>query len=269
MKQQINHNKHCTVDRLEYFQEKRNGLISSFVYKCNVCDKDMVLETELTTSSKKSMLNYAAVWGTLATGSHYAHLEEFLTVLDVSALSKKVFFKHKRKLGSMWKDSVWEVVEQAGKEKHEIAKTNGDMDADGIPYITVFPDTDSSSAIEQNTIVEGFNNSIKMHNLRYKKFVADEHSSVYNKIKQNVSYGLEIKIDIRNAVNHVFKNCSSCREDMCDQAGETVDDRKRELTNFGAHHPIYCAMGQLLTKVDLLIDNEANNRAELYMSLLA
>ncbi|KAF2887024.1 hypothetical protein ILUMI_19149 [Ignelater luminosus] len=140
MKLQINHNKHCTGGCLEYFQEKRNGLISSFVYKCNVCDKEMVLETEPTTSSKRSMLNYVAVWGTLATGSCYAHLEEFLSVLDAPALSKKMFFKHERELSSMWKDSLWEVMKLAGKEEHEIAKTNGDIDADGIPYITVFLD---------------------------------------------------------------------------------------------------------------------------------
>ncbi|KAF2892270.1 hypothetical protein ILUMI_13902, partial [Ignelater luminosus] len=36
----------------------------------------------------------------------------------------------------MWKDSLWEIMELAGKEEHEIAKTNGDIDADGIPYIT-------------------------------------------------------------------------------------------------------------------------------------
>ncbi|KAF2902710.1 hypothetical protein ILUMI_03489 [Ignelater luminosus] len=136
-----------------------------------------------------------------------------------------------------------------------------------------------------------------MHNLRYKKFIADGDSSVYSKIKQNVSYGLEVrkiectnhvvknyskqlykikndtksvslaarkiftkdtiesliksvqgaiyanahgdinrlKEDIRNTVNHVFENHFNCRDDICDRAGETVDDRTPELTNSGAH----------------------------------
>lgn len=52
--------------------------------------------------------------------------------------------------------------------------------------------TGSSSAMEQDIIVEGFNNSIKMHNLRYKKFIADGDSSVYSKIKRNVFYGLQV-----------------------------------------------------------------------------
>lgn len=40
----------------------------------------------------------------------------------------------------MWKDSLWEIMELAGKEEHEIAKRNGDIDDDGIPHITVFLD---------------------------------------------------------------------------------------------------------------------------------
>lgn len=78
-----------------------------------------------------------------------------------------------------------------------------------------------------------------------------------------------LKEDIRNTVNHVFGNHFQCREDICDRAGETIDDRTPELTSSGAHHHIYGALAQVLTKADLLIDNETNNRAELYMSLLA
>lgn len=102
MRLQINHNKSCTGGRLEYFEEKRNGLISSFLYKCNVCEKEVVLETEPTTTpSKKNTLNYAAVWGTLATGSCYAHLQELLSVMDVPPLPRKMFFEHQRELGSV------------------------------------------------------------------------------------------------------------------------------------------------------------------------
>ncbi|KAF2901208.1 hypothetical protein ILUMI_04975 [Ignelater luminosus] len=37
-------------------------------------------------------------------------------------------------------------------------------------------------------------------------------------------------------VNQVFETHFNCREDICDQADETVDNRTPELTNSGAHH---------------------------------
>ncbi|KAF2892408.1 hypothetical protein ILUMI_13763 [Ignelater luminosus] len=90
----------------------------------------MVLETQPTTRSKKSKLNYAAVWGTSAAGRSYAYLEK-LSVLDVPDLSRKCSLSTKES---------WLIMELAGKEELEIAKASADTDADGTPYITVFLD---------------------------------------------------------------------------------------------------------------------------------
>ncbi|KAF2879117.1 hypothetical protein ILUMI_27056, partial [Ignelater luminosus] len=198
----------------------------------------------------------------------------------------------------MWKDSLWEIMELAGKEEHEIAKTNGDIDADGIPYITVFLDggwskrsyghsyTAASGVVRKiectNHVVKNYSkqlykikNDTKSVSLAARKMFTKDIIESLVKSVQGAIYANahgdinRLKEDIRNTVNHVFENHFNCREDICDRAGETVDDRTPELTNSGAHHHIYGALGQLLTKVDLLIDNETNNRAELYMSLLA
>lgn len=50
----------------------------------------------------------------------------------------------------------------------------------------------ASSSMEQDIIVEGFNASIQMHKLRYKKFIADGDSSVFAKIRQKVDYGIRV-----------------------------------------------------------------------------
>lgn len=50
----------------------------------------------------------------------------------------------------------------------------------------------SSSSMEQDIIVEGFNSSLETHSLKYKKIIADGDSSVFNKIKEKVSYSLEV-----------------------------------------------------------------------------
>lgn len=46
-------------------------------------------------------------------------------------------------------------------------------------------------------------------------------------------------------------------------------DRTSELKKTGAHHFIYSTLNMLLTKSLLPIDRKTNNRAEIYMSLLA
>uniref|UniRef100_A0A6P7H249 Uncharacterized protein LOC114345145 n=1 Tax=Diabrotica virgifera virgifera TaxID=50390 RepID=A0A6P7H249_DIAVI len=58
--------------------------------------------------------------------------------------------------------------------------------------------------MEQDIIIEGFKSSIEMHNLTYRKFIADGDSSVFTKIKEKVTYGLEVqKVE---CMNHVLKN---------------------------------------------------------------
>lgn len=64
-----------------------------------------------------------------------------------------------------------------------------------------------SSQMESDIIVEGFNNSIHMHKLRYTKFIGDGDSNVYAKLKDQISYKHDIvKIE---CVNHVIKNYTS------------------------------------------------------------
>lgn len=50
----------------------------------------------------------------------------------------------------------------------------------------------SANSMEPDIIVEGFNSSILMHNVRYKKFIADGVSAVFNRIKEKVDYGSQV-----------------------------------------------------------------------------
>lgn len=50
----------------------------------------------------------------------------------------------------------------------------------------------SSAAMEADIIVDGFNHSVAMHNVLYKKFIADGDSSVFAQIKRKVHYGTEV-----------------------------------------------------------------------------
>lgn len=78
----------------------------------------------------------------------------------------------------------------------------------------------SSSAMESDIIVEGFNQSIKMHGIRYKHFIADGDSSTYANLKMKVEYGNLIQKT--ECKNHVFKNYS---KHLC-----SAKDDKRIIT---------------------------------------
>lgn len=58
--------------------------------------------------------------------------------------------------------------------------------------------------MEPDIIVQAFNSSISMHNLRYKTFIADGDSSVFTQIQKLVTYGNQVtKVE---CTNHCIKN---------------------------------------------------------------
>ncbi|KAF2882481.1 hypothetical protein ILUMI_23706 [Ignelater luminosus] len=240
------------------------------------CEEHLATEKPQTSEEKSnnhSTINTAAVWGTLSTGGSYTHLTELLSVMNVPPLGGTVFFEIQREL-----DDAYEI-------------------------------NSSSAFMEADIVIGGFNSSIAMHGLRYKKFIADGDSTVYSRIKQHVSYGHEVqKIE---CVNHCIKNYSKhfyrIKKDTKSVALETrkllTNQRIKDLTR-NAQKAIYanahgdisqlkpdlqnsvpCSFGNhskcrtyLCNHVgdtasdnmsQLLIDNETNNRAELFMSLLA
>ncbi|XP_031333159.1 uncharacterized protein LOC116182246 [Photinus pyralis] len=386
---QSEHSKKCTGGMLVLQEEIQKGLVSRFVYRCNICEKTKIVYSE---NPEKEIINRATVWGTLATGSTFAHTSEFLSILDIPPMRGNMFFDIQRNLGDVWKDSLWQNMEKAGQEERKIAVEHGDVDTDGTPFITVFLDggwskrsyghsynaasgvaviigratgkllylgvrnkfcsicaraqnknnepkkhlcfrnwTGSSSSMEADIIVEGFNSSINMHNLRYKKFIADGDSTVYSHIRKRVSYGEQVvkiectnhaiknyskhlyklksdtknvalatrkllskdtigalvkfaqkaiyanshgdiatlKSDLRNSVKHVFGNHLECVEYLCSETKEEIGDKYQTLISIGGQHQIYAALNSILSKSELLIDRETNNRAELFMSVLA
>jgi hypothetical protein len=73
--------------------------VSTFTYKCNVCDECVSIQTEKVTEDSESVVITSAVLGTLATGSSYAYLVERLSILDIPPLSGRHFFDTQRRLG--------------------------------------------------------------------------------------------------------------------------------------------------------------------------
>ncbi|KAK5640569.1 hypothetical protein RI129_011380 [Pyrocoelia pectoralis] len=77
--------------------------------------------------------------------------------------------------------------------------------------------TGSSTAMESDIIVEGFQQSISMHGLKYTQLVGDGDSSVLKKLCIAKPYGHKVSIKKIECVNHLLRNyCSKLRE-VCKQ----------------------------------------------------
>ena len=76
----------------------------------------------------------------------------------------------------------------------------------------------SSSAMEQDIIVEGFSKSEQMHGLRYIGLIGDGDSSVYSKIVENVRYVRRVKK--KECVNHAVRCYRKSSHDLVNTHAE-------------------------------------------------
>ena len=76
----------------------------------------------------------------------------------------------------------------------------------------------TSTAMESDIIIEGFNRSEEMHGVRFMEFIGDGDSSVYKNVLSYVSYGRDVrKVE---CANHVTKCYTSALYDISKQTKE-------------------------------------------------
>lgn len=206
----INHSIKCARGRMYAVNEKRKGLNSEIIFFCNTCKKYEII------SMDNGDINLDFTWGLSSVGAGYAQGEELLAVLNVPMMAKSTFLLRQKKTKCIWESKLLEEMKENAQIEKEIAIESGDVDSDGIPFITVVVDggwskrsyghnynalsgvgciigySGSSTAMESNIIVEGFKKSIPEYNIKYKYVIGDGDSSVYARLIENVSYGREI-----------------------------------------------------------------------------
>lgn len=76
------------------------GIVRKIFFKCTVCDINFEKTTE-DPNKKHSVLNMGTVWGNLAIGGTFGHLEEQLACLDIPQISKKVYIQTENTLAQV------------------------------------------------------------------------------------------------------------------------------------------------------------------------
>lgn len=115
------HGRVCTMGRYKFQRKVVNGLISTFYYYCDNCEKECSFTNEPT--EKGQEINNAIVWGSVSIGIGYSQTEELLSVLDVPMMGRKKFVVHEKKIGkvsnyfilhSIWSNNIVALTPKKG-----------------------------------------------------------------------------------------------------------------------------------------------------------
>ncbi|KAF5292866.1 hypothetical protein FQR65_LT11118 [Abscondita terminalis] len=127
----------CSFFDIEIVSEKRFGLKSVFVTKCRVCTKRESISTQ---DESNVDVNKAAICGALAIGIGYSQFTEMCSSLDIPSMSSNTYNSYENSLSPLIKENSFESIIEAGKKEKQLAIEAGDVDIDGVPYISVIVD---------------------------------------------------------------------------------------------------------------------------------
>ncbi|XP_063229291.1 uncharacterized protein LOC134534727 isoform X1 [Bacillus rossius redtenbacheri] len=135
------HNKvfQCSFENMRLIKEHKNGMISKFDFKCNMCGTVESIFSEDPQTNKVNC-NMAWVNSMLLTGQSFTQLQDITSTLEMPCMAKETFNKCQKSLSSVIHDVACQSMEAAGKEEARLAVENGSVDVDGVPLIAVVTD---------------------------------------------------------------------------------------------------------------------------------
>ncbi|KAL4127211.1 hypothetical protein QTP88_011402 [Uroleucon formosanum] len=129
----------CSFKDMLLESERRHGFMSSFNFKCKMCNKKCVIETE---DEKSNMIkiNTAAVIGIVNTGGGYGQIKEIMTTLEIPIMNNNTYNKEHDIVCEKFEEAATQTMYTAAKEEARLAIEAGDVDIDGVPLIAVVAD---------------------------------------------------------------------------------------------------------------------------------
>ncbi|KAK4887224.1 hypothetical protein RN001_003495 [Aquatica leii] len=89
MEKLFTHKQQCTMGKMKFFKENRNGFHSVFVFKCETCDRKI----NITYYPVEDSINFDFVWRISSIGAGYSQGEELFSVLNIPYITKKRYKK--------------------------------------------------------------------------------------------------------------------------------------------------------------------------------
>ncbi|XP_076685768.1 uncharacterized protein LOC143377868 [Andrena cerasifolii] len=130
----------CGIEHFEIIRCQRNGLENVYYVECKMCKYTEHISC-LRKSDATMDINRAAVSATMMTGGGYNQLEDILTAVNVSCMTKRIYEKCQNDLIDALEVAAQREMEDAGKEEKELAISRGDVHAESnLPFIPVVAD---------------------------------------------------------------------------------------------------------------------------------
>ena len=87
------------MGQLVVCKETRDGLLSTFYFKCDTCNREYKISSD--DSGDRLNVNKAAVWGSTAIGIGYSQMLEQFSALDIPIMSDKKYANLEEELGKV------------------------------------------------------------------------------------------------------------------------------------------------------------------------
>ncbi|GBL74580.1 hypothetical protein AVEN_235491-1 [Araneus ventricosus] len=129
----------CSLSNMTIVSDVRKGLRIGIELKCNMCFITEIVWSE-NPDSNKMPINTAAVSGIMTTGGGYSNLEDILSALDIPSMTSHTFQKERDRISAAWEETAAKEMHNAAMEEKRLAIEAGEIDADGIPLLTVVAD---------------------------------------------------------------------------------------------------------------------------------
>lgn len=135
----------CNFTHMALEGEKRNGLISKYKFRCNMCKKDFMVTSEDLSNKDNVNANVAAVTGITSAGIGYSQFEEITACMDVPIFVHKNYAQIQDMIYEKWESTAVESMAAAANRERDAAVAEGKLSKDGIPVIDVYADACWSS----------------------------------------------------------------------------------------------------------------------------
>lgn len=86
----------CSIEHLQITKERRVGLQSSFIIKCEMCNKEESIHAN--EDKRKMNVNTSAVNAIISTGGSFAQLAEIISILNIPCMSPHLYQKEQKYL---------------------------------------------------------------------------------------------------------------------------------------------------------------------------
>ncbi|KMQ86063.1 hypothetical protein RF55_15069, partial [Lasius niger] len=162
--------------------------MTQLFFKCQMCNYEVNIWSE-PTEPEILDVNTAAVAGTVTVGIGFAQLKELCAAMNIPSVDNmKMAGEVEKQLTLERKETINGIphITVVGVRNKfcmicDVAEENGIEPRDHKCYKN-FDLNASSTSMESDAIVEGFKNSLEMHEMIYRTVIADGDSSVYQTI---------------------------------------------------------------------------------------